>query len=247
MLNLDLLIVFNNYRFIVATSVLLLLLLLLCIKVLKHRISCIAILSLLSVLLIFNSIRLYYSIKEYKARLLADNELSKYISIEGDNIAVNNISINYNELEKVNKDFVGWIMLPESNISYPIIDASRTNPSTPSLITDYTCVCMKELGDSILLYADGNCDNRALSYLTNYYKYPSMLTSHPEFFIALKSNSYKFNTYSIASVDVKNISNRELGSITLSDCDFDSNTITLVTKFGWLFNDLIFVTLEYKT
>lgn len=62
--------------------------------------------------------------KEYKE---VDETQDKIIEDAIDKKTDNEFSIDWNNLKSINKDIIAWIRIPDTNISYPIVQGSRNN------------------------------------------------------------------------------------------------------------------------
>lgn len=83
-------------------------------------------------LLCYSSYMLYKSYSEYKEIDDTYNQIVEdYVEITEDTTGdvseantADNISINWCELQKINKDIIAWIRIPDTNINYPIVQGT---------------------------------------------------------------------------------------------------------------------------
>ena len=202
----------------------------------------------LGVSLILNILVLYNNYSEYTRSLNSNKELSKYITMSGNNITYKLTRQSYNELENINSNLIGWVILPGSDINYPIVKDTESNyyKSHSFFGTEckYGCICLHKLDDSVILYGNNQGNKHMFGFLTNYYTYPSMLTTHGTFYIALKDNDYVFNKYTIKSVTVKSLDYEDLEDMQLVNDGTIVNEINLVTRYSLSSNDYICIKLE---
>ncbi|MGU8456273.1 class B sortase [Clostridium perfringens] len=96
---------------------------------------------ILLIILIFSLYKVIYIFKEY---ITADNIYTE-LQIEKENLISNN---NILDLTNINEDYIGWIEIPNTNISYPIVqsidndyyldkDIYKNELSSGSIFLDY--------------------------------------------------------------------------------------------------------------
>lgn len=238
----------DTSSFLTLTLTLLIIFILVMLKKLKRNSTNFIFIAVLCMSLILNILALYNNYSEYTCSLNSNNELSKYITVSGNNINYELTSQSYNELENINSNLIGWVILPGSDINYPIVKDTESNyyksHSFFGAECKYGCICLHKLDDSVVLYGNNKGNKHMFGYLTNYYTYPSMLTTHDTFYIALKDNGYVFNKYTVKSVMIKSLDYKDLEDMQLVNDDTIVNEINLVTRYSLSSNDYIFIKLE---
>ncbi len=142
---------------------------------------------------------------EYKKSNDSNNELIKEVITNEDS----ENKIDWEKLENINKDIIGWIRIDGTNIDYPILkDDSRLKYLKHSYNGDYNkngsifTLDNNPFENNItILYGHNRRNNIMFSELGNYMD-ESFFYKHSSFDIYTKSKNYKVTIFSCYSIDV---------------------------------------------
>lgn len=123
------------------------------------------------------------------------------------------IEVSLEELRKLNKDVIGWIYIPDTNVSFPLLQGSSNKQylyqsykkeylTAGSIFLDYRCDA--EFKDKSTVIYGHNMHNGSMFGSLKKYKAASYMKEHPYIYI-LKQNGdwsrYEISAFYQASVD----------------------------------------------
>lgn len=127
--------------------------------------------------------------------------------------SINNNSIDFDKLEAINDDIIGWIKIPGTKIDYPIVKGEdnkkylntmfNNKPGTSgALFADYRYGSL----DSFLtvIYGHRMKDGSMFNNL-KYYKDKSWANKHKDITISTKEKDYKFEIIAFSLVDASDV------------------------------------------
>lgn len=115
-------------------------------------------------------------------------------------------NMDFTALQKVNADVLGWVLIPSTKISYPVVQGkdndyylNRTWKKTASVVgaiyMDYRCA--KDLsGFNTILYGH-RMNNGSMFAGLKYYKKQSYLKQHPTIYLTTSQGSYQYEIFSV--------------------------------------------------
>lgn len=161
---------------------------------------------------VFSGYQLYKIFNEYHNGTVEYNELEKEIKITetpNDTNTSNDIKldIDFNHLLKINKNCIGWIYIPNTQINYPIVQSTDNNKCLHYTFNgkrNFTgCIFISDQNNGFedkntIIYGH-NMQNGTMFTDINKYKNQEYLDTHPYVYIAKpngKTEKYKiFATY----------------------------------------------------
>ena len=175
------------------------------------------------ILILFSGINLLLTFYDYQK----GNEL--YLEIEEEIITLeeDKLEIDFIELEKINKDVVGWIEIDNLGISYPIVLGSdndyylnhlidRSYNGVGSIYMDYRN--SYNFNDRHTIIYGHNLQNGTMFSNLEKYKSQSYYDENPYYLLATKEETYKVEIVSGYVTNVNDIS----WNLEMSDNEFDN-------------------------
>lgn len=167
------------------------------------------------IFLIILSVSLYILIKDFLEYKRSNDYTSELI----EKVITNENKIDWEELEKINKDIVGWIRIDDTNINYPILKDDFSLKYLKHLYNgDYNengsifTLDNNPFEKNItILYGHNMTNNIMFSELSNYMD-ESFFNAHSSFDIYTKNKNYKVKIFSCYSIDV-NIEENNIKSL----------------------------------
>jgi len=113
--------------------------------------------------------------------------------------------ISFSELKKINSDIVGWLEIPGTNISYPVMhgddNAYYLNHTFKGKVNSAGSIFMEVLNtadfsDYHTLVYGHNMKNGSMFGTLSYYKSPSYLVAHPYIYVDTEYGQQKYQIFS---------------------------------------------------
>lgn len=155
------------------------------------------------------------------ARLIPDSERHKLQTIPSSSVPEEPqtpqeklAQIDLAALQAVNPDVVGWIEIPDTELSYPLVQQNdnayylnrtwdRTRNSSGSIFMDYTC--SPALDDfHTIIYGHRMNDDTMFGTL-KYYREPDFWPDHPSVYVATADGVYRYDLFSAQEADIKGV------------------------------------------
>lgn len=140
--------------------------------------------------------KLYQIFHEYHEGSVSYKELDKHVKIEKNEEKENEspikLNIDFQELLKINKNCIGWIYIPNTQINYPIVQSKDNNYCLHHLFNgkwNFTgCVFISDQNNGFenkntIIYGH-NMQNGTMFTDVNKYKNQDFLDTHPYIYIA---------------------------------------------------------------
>lgn len=156
---------------------------------------------------------LFLEIKEQKAMLVEGEKITKYVTRVEELVESVDVSSDtdskleeYQELERINEDFVGWIYSKE--INYPVVqysdnsyylnhNFSKERSKFGAIFMDYR---VNSDNDVILIHGHNTYNGSMFGSLKGYMNDRQYLDANKDYYIALDSNAYTFQHYTVGAV-----------------------------------------------
>lgn len=121
-------------------------------------------------------------------------------------------NMDFSALREVNGDVLGWILIPGSNISYPIVQGSdnsyylnhtwkKTRNSVGAIFLE--CQNSRDLSDFNTIIYGHRMNNRSMFGTLSQYKSQSYWANHPYIYITDDNGSHKYEVFAAYEVSVE--------------------------------------------
>ena len=115
------------------------------------------------------------------------------------------ISVNHKELLDKNEDYIGWVYVPDTTISYPVVKSKDNNDylhksfeksssNGGCVFRDANCEAMNE--EHIVLYGHNMRDGSMFAPLNSYVTNEEFVKEHPVFWFFSKDRIYLYQIFS---------------------------------------------------
>lgn len=151
---------------------------------------------------------------EYRKSKNANNELIKSVITEDKNKDKKEIQINWEKLEGINKDIIGWIKIKDTKIDYPILKDDDTLKYLKSsydgkynINGSIFTINNKPFQDNVTIVYGHNMRTGLMFSELSKYMNKDFFDKHSEFNIYTKYQDYKatvFSCYSIGIIEEEN-------------------------------------------
>lgn len=117
-------------------------------------------------------------------------------------------------LQEINPDVIGWIEIPGTTLSYPLVQGrdnqyylnrtweAKRNPAG-SIFMDYTC--SPELDGFHTIIYGHRMNNDTMFGVLQSYRNPDFWTDHPSVYIAIEDGVYRYDLFSAQEAEVKGV------------------------------------------
>lgn len=114
-------------------------------------------------------------------------------------------NMDFSELRKVNPDILGWIVIPNTTVSYPLVQAAdndfylyRTWKKSDSIVGSIfmDALCSSDLSDFHTLIYGHNMNNGSMFGALKKYKTTDFWNAHPNFIISNDDGVYTYKIFS---------------------------------------------------
>ena len=154
------------------------------------------------------------------------------------------LSVDLDALREVNPDVLGWIHIPDSTISFPLMEADDNNEylyhtwdKQPSKYGSIFLECRnsRELTDfNTLIYGHNMLTEHMFGTLTDY-KEQSFLDAHPTVYIRTDSGVFRYRVFSVYEAEVVSNTYR----LIFEDDARRQQALELYTSSNWLETDIV--------
>lgn len=121
-------------------------------------------------------------------------------------------NMDFSALREVNRDVLGWILIPGSNVSYPIVQGSdnscylnhtwkKTRSSVGAIFLE--CQNSRDLSDFNTIIYGHRMNNRSMFGTLSQYKSQSYWANHPYIYITDDNGSHKYEVFAAYEVSVE--------------------------------------------
>lgn len=147
----------------------------------------------------------YDELKKYVEKELPDVSYNEDTSIEGEGEEVRGQRIAFEELKAQNEDVIGWIEIPDTEISYPLMQGdddqyylkhtfSGNENSAGSIFVEYQN--KPDLTDRHTIIYGHNMKNGSMFGGLKEYRKASYLVDHPMIYIDLEDGTHAYQIFS---------------------------------------------------
>ena len=153
-------------------------------------------------------------------------------------------SMDLDALRAVNSDVLGWIHIPDSKISFPLMEAENNNEylyhtwdKKPSKYGSIFLECRnsRDLTDfNTLIYGHNMLTEHMFGTLTDY-KEQSFLDAHPTVYIRTDSGVFRYRIFSVSEAEVVSNTYR----LIFEDDARRQQALDLYTSSNWLETDIV--------
>lgn len=121
-------------------------------------------------------------------------------------------NMDFSALREVNSDVLGWILIPGSNVSYPVVQGSdnsyylnhtwkKTRNSVGAIFME--CRNSRDLSDFNTIIYGHRMNNRSMFGTLSQYKSQSYWAQHPYIYITDDNGSHKYEVFAAYEVSVE--------------------------------------------
>jgi len=153
---------------------------------------------------------------ETEAETAADTEKVS----SGDKVADALAAVDLEALKAVNPDVIGWIMIPKSALSYPLLKGednsyylnhtwSKAKNSSGSIYMDYRC--NRDLSDFNTIIYGHRMNNESMFGSLKFYSSKEHLKYHSYVYVVTENSVKKYAVFSVYEADVENGHSYRLG------------------------------------
>lgn len=176
---------------------------------------------ILSLFCSFYGIKTLLTLSHYQFATKAYSDLQSNVSIKirseenidsqipNNNDISNESFINWNNLENINPDIIGWIVCPDTQLNYPILKSHDNQDYVKTLVTgevnssgsiflDYRN--STDFQDNVSIIYGHNMKNGSMFKTINHYKKEEFYQEHPYIYIATKNNIIPYHIISVLHV-----------------------------------------------
>ena len=115
-------------------------------------------------------------------------------------------NMDFSALQEVNDDVLGWILIPWTKISYPVVQGSdnsyylnhtwrNTSSSVGAIFMDYRC--SQDLNDFNTILYGHRMNNGSMFAGLKYYKQKSYYREHPVIYLTTDRGSFQYEIFSV--------------------------------------------------
>lgn len=203
-----------------------------------------AIIFLLLMVIAFSGYKLYQIFSDYHEVTVANNEVrEEYFSISDDGLP----QVDFEGLLAMNKQIVGWIYIPDTNVNFPVLRADDNSrylyadyalrySFAGSIFMDYRCSA--DFSDQETMIYGHNMHNGDMFGRLKKFEDPDYLKAHEKVYILLPGDEYleykaSVGEYISINDDVYELPKKDGDpeTLVLSTCtDNSSDTIRFVLK-----------------
>lgn len=144
----------------------------------------------------------------------AENNSAKDKHISEDDNTHHSIFPDTNALQRVNSDVIGWISIPDTAISYPIVQGQdnafylkNTWDKNGSMVGSIfmECMCSPDFSDfNTIIYGHRMKDGSMFASLRHYSE-NEYLNSHPSIYITHSGSTFRYDIFSAYEANVRDI------------------------------------------
>lgn len=163
-------------------------------------------------------------------------KVREIVKVPEDEEKLDTFSVNFDELKAINPDIVGWIVVKDTSISYPIVQSSnndyylnhtfeKKSNYAGSIFMDYTA--SPDFSDlNTFIYGHNVYHGTMFAELSNYVK-ESFFNKHPYVYLYTPQGNYKLRVFSAYVDDAQSDSYRM--SFTSTE-DYQNYLNTIISK-----------------
>ena len=140
------------------------------------------------------------------AKYLEDGDFNSIMDKVEDGL----ITVDHKKLLEDNKDYIGWIYVPGTDISYPVVKSADnkeylhklfdgSSNSSGCIFRDTNCNDMTE--EHIILYGHNMRDNSMFAQLKSFVNEKDFVTEHPVFWFLTDNRIYLYKVFSSHRAD----------------------------------------------
>lgn len=164
-------------------------------------------------LFLISAYKLYTIYNNYsKGDEIYEESVKTYVDIDNnsDKEGTESFSIDFESLKNENSDALGWILIEDTPVSYPLMQTddnsyylkhtyNRIYSDFGSIFIDYRCSA--DLSDKNTIIYGHNTKNESMFGSLKKYKDASYLESHPFIYIMYEDCTYKYAIFSAFTTD----------------------------------------------